>query len=299
MRREDIESMKNAPVPEHLAERISDRILAERNKGKTPVRRRPLAFAGATLAIAAVFVVGVLATRPASAARIEEIHAAFSRPLACTIRSYQVSESGDRRLVGRTEVDGARVQFFIVGRDGKERSLEPALKELKEKLDKLIAEKPAREVAQPGALEKLLKESAQADAVTQSPNAEALSEKKVDAQKLVEQITQLTSALKDLVELLEKASTADNSGAMVAGGKSGPQYIRQLLGDEELWERREDITHNGETLNHFVLKGGLERFSIYVQPSTKLPVMSRLDMSSEIFSFVVEDIYEYRPLRNQ
>ncbi len=300
MRHEDIESMKNRPVPEGLAERITARLL-KHNSGSAPARRkRPLAFAGAATAFAAIAVMGVVSTRPAAAARIGEIHAAFSQPLACTIRSYQIGKDGTRTLVGRTEIDGENVKFILYGPDGKEQELEPILQEFKQNLDKLIAEQPAGQIAQPGELEKLVKLSAQGDQASLPPlDSLALSPQSVNAEMLVEQITQLTSALKELMTLLETLEKSSNTGAMVAGGKSGPQYTRQLLSDEDLWDRRPDVVRDGQKLNHFVLKGGLERFEIFVKPDTKLPVYSRLDLSTELFPFIVEDVYDYRPLSNQ
>lgn len=299
MKPEDIQKLQSEKAPDGLSDRIVARLMKEASPKVAARRPRRLLLATAATALAALVVVGALSSRPASAAKIEDVRAAFCRPLAYTINSYQII-NGERRKVGRTEVDGDKTKIVIIGPDGREQDLAPMLQQLSQNLDRAIASKSPSEIAQPGALKDIYDESSQDLIGEIKANApEGVSIQQIDPAKLSKELQDLVKELEKLVKELEKVDKATAKGAGVWGGETGAQYTRQLLSDSDLWDRQPDTTRNGQVLNHFRLKGGFQNLDLYVDPVTRLPIVVRMDLSFGDFPLIVEDEYDYRAFSTQ
>lgn len=297
--KDGVQKLKDERVSENLSGRILRAVLQEDQRAGAP-RRTQWTVAVSACMVCVLIAVGALIARPASAS-IADVQAAFLTPLSFTVRTYQL-DGGERRQIAQTDVRGDDVEISLVGKDGTLVPLEPWLQDLTAELSKQIERSDPGAIAKPGALNDMVDEfSAELETEllkhqgeTPQPGGRKLTDKEIDA--LREQIDELSTKLDELVKEIERL-TEEARRQNVVGGNVGLQYTRQLLKDEDIWERKDDVVRNGRKLHHFALKGGYQSLDLYVEPGSYLPVLARLDLRGHGLDIVLEDEYDYAPSR--
>ncbi|QYK52821.1 MAG: hypothetical protein KF824_11220 [Fimbriimonadaceae bacterium] len=277
--KQEIEALKEESSPSSLEARIVNAIL-DPKKNKSRYAGRILGVGISTLLVGAIVFGATMVPRVATAAAVQQVREAFGGVTRYHTRTYNVIE-GRRRKVSDSYFEGNRRETFITNSNG-------AVIKLPEELEQY-------------------QENFAGQVIDLSPS-QLLDNRKIINVMVMIAPDSISDAIVVDPQELNASQETQNSGKdkptknsvneiqvvpAFIGGEYGIESLRILLKNEDLWVIEHGIILNGHYTDCYELKKGTIKFVVFVDATSKLPLLTRQTLEIEGEPLITEVEYDY------
>ncbi|MBX3113317.1 MAG: hypothetical protein KF836_02020 [Fimbriimonadaceae bacterium] len=275
--KQEIEALKEESSPSSLETRIVSAIL-DPKKNKGMYTGRILGVGLSTLIVAGIIFGTMMAPRVATAAAVQQVREAFGEITRYHTRTYNVVE-GRRRKVSDSFFEGNRRETYITNSSGTIIKLPAELAEYQADFAGQVTDLSPSQLLDNGKMINVM--------VMVAPDSLSdviLFDHDSSSQKENSHIQSKASS--------EKANEIQIMPAFI-GGEYGIESLRILLKNEELWKIEHGIILNGHYTDCYELKQGTIKFAVYVDATSKLPLLTRQILELDGEPLITEVEYDY------
>ena len=266
----EIEMLKEESAPAHLKARIVKGILDDK-KSKNMITKKIIGFGLPAILVGAIALGAIMTPKTALADPIAQTRDAFEAARNYHMTTYQVVE-GQRKRISESWVENGKRTTYMVGEDGILTQLDDILFEVQGTVSGTIFELEPAQVAQGKEVQTELHEII---VIGGGPDKNAPHEK-----------IEITDPGQTLVltghNLIELEGTGEHEGEVYTielmpfvDAEMSIEALQKLLLDTDLWNIEPNQMVNGQLAHKYKLKESYMDFTVYVDPQTKLPILTR------------------------
>lgn len=291
----EIEALKDESSPSTLQARIIGSIL-EPKKSKHIMTKRILGFGLSTLVVGAIAFGAVMAPRIATASAVQQVRKAFDDITNYHTTTYYVVE-GKRSRVSESWFEGDKRSTFLSNPDGTLTLLSDELVQYQANFAGQVVELSPDQLLDKDKVSNviiMLEPEKSAKTVLLDPSHIV---KKANGDPVT---VEVPTGAKFIIE--GKGDNGEQfTGEMVEiqimpafiSGEFGIESLRILLKDESLWKIERNVLLNGQNTDRYELKEGTIKFIVFVDPASKLPLLTRQTLEIEDKPIITEVEYDY------
>lgn len=285
----EIEMLKQESAPEHLKAQIVQAILDE-NKSKKMNKLKVLGFGLPAIALGIIAFGAAMAPKTALADPIAQTRDAFEAARKYHMTTYQVVDSQRKRISESWFEDGKRTTY-AVGEDGNLTLIDDTLVEIQANVSGAILRLEPSELAQGSEVQQEIQEF-----IVVGTSLEVSSVKGVYG--LPRTIDPKVVTGNATFEVQEPETIKGEFFTIYlmpfVDAEMSIESLQKLLLDNSLWDIEQHQTVDGKPAHKYKLKEAFMDFTVYVDPKTKLPILTRQILTDDKGKSTTTEVeYEY------
>ncbi|MFM9872534.1 MAG: hypothetical protein ACKVQS_03595 [Fimbriimonadaceae bacterium] len=291
----EIEMLKQESAPGTLKARIIKGILDDR-KSKNMTTRKIIGFGLPAIAVGALAFGALLAPKAAVADPIAQIRDAFQSERDYHMTTYR-TENGKRSHVSESWVKNGKRTTYTVEPNGEMTLLNNQMTEVQRTVSGRIVVLRPTEVAHGWTVKKNGEEKIVAGhpIEVQSTDNEVYE---VELKAVPGQRIEIAPEGRAVFEVqrsdVKEGSFVELRIAPFVDAEMSIEALQKLLEDKSLWSIEPNKVVNGKVANQYKLNKSYMDFAVYVDPQTKLPILTRQTLNDEEGKSTITEVeYDY------
>lgn len=256
----EIEMLKEESAPAHLKARIVKGILDDK-KSKNMITKKIIGFGLPAILVGAIALGAIMTPKTALADPIAQTRDAFEAARNYHMTTYQVVE-GKRTRISESWVKNGKRTTYTVAEDGNLTLLTDILIEVQGTVSKVVLGFDPVQVAHGTEIVESLSQVF----VVEGDKIDPKQSKEVEGSVLIFDPAQAT--ILDSINIYVSVLPFVNAEMSI-------EALQKLLLDTDLWNIKPNQMVNGQLTHKYKLKESYMDFTVYVDPQTKLPILTR------------------------
>jgi|GEM_PF-3734823 len=286
----EIEMLKQESAPEHLKAQIVQAILDE-NKSKKMNKLKVLGLGLPAIALGIIAFGAAMAPKTALADPISQVRNAFEAAQNYHMTTYQI-EGGQRKRVSESWVENGERTTYTVNEDGTLTQLDDLFIVVQDNVNGQMIKLAPVEIAKGEKAHTEIRETAVVG-IKLAP-AQISTDGQPPAPKNIQgkpfKVVEDNSLNVKIVE----GSAIELIIMPFVDAEMNIESLQKLLEDKSLWDIESNQTINGRLANRYKLKETYMDFTVYVDPKTKLPILTRQILTDDKGKSTTTEVeYEY------